>query len=91
MKAKKPVFLNGRIIEVGNKFSCSIDFSKKLIESNTAELVEEKQVIPNEDRKRLESMTKEELLKLVEEKAISDISEKNKKDEIIDSLMKVIE
>lgn len=39
LKALKPVFVDGRIVEAGNKFSCSSDFSIKLIEGGSAELV----------------------------------------------------
>ncbi|KYD24609.1 hypothetical protein [Parageobacillus toebii] len=42
LKAKVPVFLNGRIIEPGNKFSCPDDLADKFIESKTAILFVEK-------------------------------------------------
>lgn len=42
LKAKTSVFLNGRIIEPGDKFSCPDDLADKFIESKTAILFVEK-------------------------------------------------
>jgi hypothetical protein len=82
LKAKVPVFLNGRIIEPGSKFSCPDDQANKFIESKSAILYDQEKSESNIAGKKLESMTKDELLELAKEKGI-EVSEKNKKDEII--------
>lgn len=94
MKALEPVFIDGRIVEAGSKFSCSSDFSKRLIEGKSAELVELQKVNePDVDpeRKKLESLTKDDLLKIIEKKGIEGIDESNKKAEIIDAILKADE
>lgn len=40
LKAIEPIFLNGRIVEAGEAFSCNAAFAKKLVESKTAEIPE---------------------------------------------------
>jgi len=88
MEALKPVFINGRIVETGSKFSCSPDYSRKLIENKTARLlIQEKIHDVSDERKKLESMTKDELLGLAADKGIEGLSEKNKKDEIINAIL----
>lgn len=100
MKALKPVLLNGRIIEAGSLFSCSPEFSKKLIDGNSAELAfidqpkgtveKDKQEDPGEVflKKSLEAKTKDELLKYVSEKGIDGVNSSNTKAEIIEAIMK---
>lgn len=51
LNALKPVFIDGRIVEVGNKFSCSIDYSEKLIEGGSAELVEKEETVKSSPKK----------------------------------------
>jgi hypothetical protein len=89
MVALKPVFLNGKVVEAGDKFSCPDDFAKKLIASDSAELLDVDNN-PNaiEERKKLAGLNKEELLKVTLEKGLDGISEKNKKDDIIEALLK---
>lgn len=85
LEALKPVFNNGMIVEVGDKFSCSPDYADKLIKSESATVIKE----TDSERKSLEAKKKEELLKLAEEEGIDSVSEKNKKEEIIDALLEV--
>ncbi|WP_158303413.1 Rho termination factor N-terminal domain-containing protein [Desulfitobacterium hafniense] len=87
MKALEPVFLNGLIIDAGNEFSCSPEFSRKLIEAKTAELAQPERA----PEKNFESMTKEELLNYAEELAIDGINSSNKKSEIIEAILKAAE
>lgn len=92
LEALKPIFVNGRIVDIGSKFSCSHDFAKKLVENESAKLVtqdEQTNDNPEENRKKLKALTKDELLKIAQEKGIDGLSENNKKDEIIDALLKV--
>lgn len=90
LKASNPIFVNGQIIEKGNIFSCSPDFAKKLIENDSASLIEKN----NDEVKRLdqlEKMTKNELIELAKEKGIDGINDSNKKTEIIEAILKVTE
>ncbi|KYD02642.1 hypothetical protein B4102_0236 [Heyndrickxia sporothermodurans] len=41
LKALQPVFVDGIIVEVGDKFSCPNDFAKKLIKSKAASIYKE--------------------------------------------------
>lgn len=44
LEAILPVFVNGRVLEAGSKFSCPSDFAAKLIENESAKLyLEEKE------------------------------------------------
>ncbi|MCT8975500.1 Rho termination factor N-terminal domain-containing protein [Clostridium sp. CX1] len=87
LKALNPVFLSGRIIQEGDKFSCPPDFAKKLIENQCAVSLTAQD---NGQHRELESMTKAELLKLVEERDIEGIDDSNKKAEIIDAILKAV-
>ncbi|EFV78957.1 hypothetical protein HMPREF1013_00841 [Bacillus sp. 2_A_57_CT2] len=51
MKAIKPVFLEGRIIEPGSTFSCNRDFAEKLKESKSAEPVVDDDSSPDDSMK----------------------------------------
>lgn len=85
LEAIEPVFLNGIIVEPGSKFSCSFDFSKKLIANNSAKLLEVENTVT---KKLLESKTKEDLLIYAKEQGIEGISDSDKKAEIIEAILK---
>lgn len=90
MEAIKPVFINGKVIEIGDKFSCPDDFANKLIESNSAKQVFQEDAPSQEmtdEKKKMLTLTKEELLKLAEEKGIKEFSERNKKEDIADAIL----
>jgi len=41
LKANKAIFLNGRIVEVGDNFSCSDEFGEKLLSNQSASLIDD--------------------------------------------------
>ncbi|MEH7122106.1 Rho termination factor N-terminal domain-containing protein [Bacillus sp. JJ1773] len=95
LKAIEPIFLNGRIVEPEETFSCHTDFAKKLSESGSAELIETENEISVETsktvtKKFLDSKTKDELLDYARSEGIEGISDSNKKGEIIDAILKVV-
>lgn len=91
MEALKPVFINGRIVEVGSKFSCSNEYAKKLVEGKSARLLTEDKTVNDDLINKLESMEKDDLLKLAEEKGIEGLSKRTKNDDIIEAILKVVD
>lgn len=95
LKALKPIFHNGQVIEEGEPLSCSEAFATMLIENESAELIEITQNENSEDalteiderRKELKELTVKELVALTKEKGIEGFTDKSKKDDIIDALL----
>lgn len=91
MKALEHVFLEGRIIEKGSIFSCSPEFSKKLVEGKTAKPVKVKEQVEKSEtitKESLESMTKEKLLDFANNHGIEGVSDIDKKADIIEAILK---
>lgn len=95
LKALKPIFHNGRVVEVGEPLSCSEEFAERLIDSESAELIDIKQnenpvnelTENNERRNELKELTVKELVALTKDKGIEGFNGNSKKDDIIDALL----
>lgn len=64
MEAINPVFIDGRVVEPGSMFSCSLDFSKKLLDGKSAKLVESKTAVKSTKKgtkSKIEETVKNEL------------------------------
>ncbi|OLN21407.1 hypothetical protein BTO30_14905 [Domibacillus antri] len=86
LKAIQPVFINGVVIDPGEKFSCDETLAEKFIESKAAKSIVEKDKADSQKNELL-SLTKEELLKIVEEKGIEGVSQNTKKEDIVDTIL----
>lgn len=68
LEAITPVFVNGRIVEPGNKFSCSISHAKKLVTGESAKLIPDDNPVEGIGKKEY---TKKELLELAEQHGVN--------------------
>ncbi|KAB8126912.1 hypothetical protein F9U64_19010 [Gracilibacillus oryzae] len=87
LEAVKPIFMNGRVIEPGNIFSCDPIFAKKLVHSKSAN-IQNKTSPTSMTKSYLESKTREELFAIIKKQKIDGINESARKPAMIEAILK---
>lgn len=86
MEALVPILIDGRIIDTGDNFVCSVEYSESLIESSSAKTTEATEAAEPAEPAESKKLTKADLIKIAEENGL-DLVGDEKKSEIENALL----